>query len=308
MKLSDLLVDAWVAAPLEAADLGGALHELFTRVAARGHLSDRQAAKAARDLAFGSQGEVVRIDPRAVAVVDCVEGLTQPALGIGVAEAPFQVTAEGRSEPGRARIVVLILAAGKLSGARQDLVPAVVRALKVPGVIERLETARSSDDVRAIQELMETSVDAKLVVEDALVPVKYRVYPDTPLDEVVDLMVRRGVHAVPVVGERYEVLGILTAGDALEHILQEGRRGDEDKPRIQDPLARDFMTRSVLCVSEDQALVEAANMMVNRDVEQLPVVREGEFVGFVTRDSILRALTGALEPENSPEDENGTQS
>ena len=68
------------------------------------------------------------------------------------------------------------------------------------------------------------------------------------------------------------------------------------------------MTRSVLCVSEDQALTEAANMMVNRDVEQLPVVREGELVGFVTRDSILRALYGHedTEPENPKRESEST--
>ena len=76
--------------------------------------------------------------------------------------------------------------------------------------------------------------------------------------------------------------------------------GREEKPGL---VARDFMTRTVLCVSEGQALVEAANMMVNRDVEQLPVVREGELVGFVTRDSILRALTGSLEPDTNKETE-----
>ena len=54
--------------------------------------------------------------------------------------------------------------------------------------------------------------------------------------------------------------------------------------------ARDVMTRSVLCVSEDQSLVDAATMMVNRGVDQLPVVREGELVGFLTRDAILRLL------------------
>jgi CBS domain-containing protein len=63
------------------------------------------------------------------------------------------------------------------------------------------------------------------------------------------------------------------------------------------------MTRSVLCVSEDQALSEAANMMVNRDVEQLPVVREGELVGFVTRESILRALHGVREGPSSDKEE-----
>ena len=64
------------------------------------------------------------------------------------------------------------------------------------------------------------------------------------------------------------------------------------------------MTRTVLCVSEDQGLLDAANMMVNRDVEQLPVVREGELVGFVTRDSILRTLHGARHHSDDDEPDN----
>ena len=140
--------------------------------------------------------------------------------------------------------------------------------------------------------------DRPLLVEDALEPAQYRIYPDTPLAEVVDLMVRREVRAVPVVGERYEVLGIITSGDALERVLT-GRGGASDREEL---LARDVMTRSVLCVSEDQPLVEAANTMVNRDVEQLPVVRDGEFIGFVTRDTILRTLHVGVTPTNSQEE------
>ena len=134
-------------------------------------------------------------------------------------------------------------------------------------------------------------------VSEALVPSQYRVYPDTPLTEVVDLMVRRSLHAVPVVGEQFEVLGIITSGDALAYTLSWGLRseaaaGEDDVSR--QTRARDVMIRSVLCVSEDQPLPEAANMLVNRDVEQLPVVREGEFVGFITRDSVLKTLGGAV--------------
>jgi CBS domain-containing protein len=57
------------------------------------------------------------------------------------------------------------------------------------------------------------------------------------------------------------------------------------------------MTRTVLCVSEDQELREVSQLMVNRDVEQLPVVREGQLVGFITRDSALSALFGGEDPE-----------
>ena len=154
---------------------------------------------------------------------------------------------------------------------------------------------------------MDIDVRTRTLVEDALLPVRYRVYPDTPLAEVLDLMVRRGIRAVPVVGEQYEVLGILTSGDALGYLLHKGRPASAVEgrdPELDDiPRARDLMTRTVLCVSEDQGLVDAANMMVNRDVEQLPVVREGELVGFVSRDSTLGALYGARPDEESETDE-----
>jgi CBS domain-containing protein len=141
-------------------------------------------------------------------------------------------------------------------------------------------------------------------VSDALVLSTYRIYPDTPLPEIVGLMVRRRLHALPVVGEQYEVLGILTSGDALAYTLSWGGPGRQDSSADDrtPPVARDVMTRSVLCVSEDQPLTEAANMLVNRDVEQLPVVREGEFIGFITRDSVLRSLSGVEDSDNDEED------
>lgn len=137
---------------------------------------------------------------------------------------------------------------------------------------------------------MDARARAQLLVGDAVEPVRYRVYPETPLSEVVDLMVRREVRALPVVGQGFEVLGIITAGDALDRVLRDRPSEEKAEPRPEELAARDVMTRAVLCVSETQPLTEAAQMMVNRDVEQLPVVREGQLVGVVTRDGILRAL------------------
>jgi len=131
----------------------------------------------------------------------------------------------------------------------------------------------------------------RILVESALESVQYRVYPETPLTEVVDLMVRRDVRAVPVVGERYEVLGIITTGDALDQLLRDLPAEESDGENHRETLtARDVMTRSVLCVSETQDLVDAARMMVNKQVDQLPVVRDGELIGLITGDAILSAL------------------
>jgi CBS domain-containing protein len=156
---------------------------------------------------------------------------------------------------------------------------------------------------------MQAESNQNLLVEDALETVQYRVYPETPLREVVDLMVRRGVRALPVVGEQYEVLGIITTSDALGDMLSGVLRerpavqavtGSEDEQRT----ARDIMTRAVLCVSEAQPLVDAARIMVTRSVEQLPVVREGELIGLVTRDATLRALhEGSRHANDETEDD-----
>jgi CBS domain-containing protein len=149
--------------------------------------------------------------------------------------------------------------------------------------------------------------EEELRVEHAVSTFGYRIYPDTPFLEVLDLMIRRGLHAVPVVGEDYEVLGIITTGDALDTLLKgggarAGGKGSEGEKLV----ARDVMTRTVLCVSEDQLLTEAAQMMANRDVEQLPVVRDGALVGFLTRDSVLRSLRGETQPPTDNESNEGT--
>jgi len=50
------------------------------------------------------------------------------------------------------------------------------------------------------------------------------------------------------------------------------------------------MSRSVLCLSEDQTLTDVANLMNNKDVDRFPVVREGIVVGFLTRADLIRRL------------------
>lgn len=292
MKLSDLLVDEWIAVPLEARDLNEALGVLMDRVSGSGLMSPERGRRLARDLAFGSEGEVIRVNADIVLVLGRFEALEDLSVTLGLAPRPFTVSAEGEAPARTARAVLLLLTPRNTQALKAEVMPTVVRVLRDPARSEQLLEAGSVVEIRALKELMEAEIQHRLLVEDALVPARYRIYPDTPLSEVVDLIVRRGLRAVPVVGERYEVLGIITSGDALKHLLPRKRPGDaEGDAGGERPMtARDIMSRSVMCVSEEQSLLEAANLMVNRDVDQLPVVREGELVGFLTRDTILRAL------------------
>ncbi len=295
MKLAELLRPSGVRLDLEVDDLAGALRALLGTLPAAADLSGGARDKFARDLAFGSAGEVVRLAPDVLIVLGARETLSEHAVCLGVAREAFQVTGAGPEPEGTARVVLLGLTPGRLSALKGGIVPVLKRYFSQPRATETLLKARSADEVLGAPGLGELEVREELRVDAALAPVSYRVYPDTPFDEVLDLIVRRELHAVPVVGESYEVMGIITAGDALRDLLprsgaKEGASGKGD--RSTGRTARDVMTRTVMCVSEDQSLQDAATLMVNRDVEQLPVVREGELIGMLTRDAALRVLFG----------------
>lgn len=65
-------------------------------------------------------------------------------------------------------------------------------------------------------------------------------------------------------------------------------------------LAKDIMTTKVEYVSEKQTLKEAAELMQEKDVGELPVVVNSEAVGIITdRDIVTRAVSHGLDPNTT---------
>lgn len=288
MKLVDWMEPEQILCQLRVETLEEALLRLLERApGVNGLAAEGQKEKCARDLAFGSRGEVVRVHSHVVAVIAEQDGLSRPVALLAIGAGRFRVSAEGKEPPGEARAAVLFLVPTRPSAFRARVVPVLRRFLASDEVVGALLEARDAAAVLAVEGLATLRFPEHPQVGEAVVPATYRVYPESSVEELVDLMVRRELHAVPVVGEGYEVLGIVTTGDALAHLLGSAGAGGAGGT------AREIMTRAVLCVTEDQELRDVAQLMVNRDVEQLPVVREGQLVGLVTRDSVLSALFGA---------------
>jgi len=276
MELADILTRERIRIPLQAESLEDGVRILLDTVDPReesgGDLHDLLAR-----LRSGDGGYILSPTPRSwIGILRAGTGTT---AALGVSPDPLE------GEDGAFRILFL-LRIGHRTRLREQGVRSLSEILGAPQVEGALLTARSPEEVRSLQALMRIPLVSRLRVRDALTPLTYRIYPDTPLHEVVDLMARKGLSALPVVGEGLQVLGVVTAGQALRQSLQGIVR---EAPSI-GMTARDVMSRSVLCVTEDQALEDAAQVMVNRDTAQLPVVREGEMVGFLTREAVLRAL------------------
>ncbi len=293
-----------ILVPLDAPDLQWALTNTLRAVPA---VSDESAKKIAEDLLERVSGEIHRVHPRvAVALVES-EAVGDMCAAIGVAPTGFSgdeaepdtgvsISGEGStgaSESGAEALLILVTS-GRFVSMRDRMLPTLKRFFREEERVAPLLNAGSADAVRRVSGLMDLELHQSLLVEDVVEPVQYRVYPDTPYSEVTDLMIRRDLDALPVVGKNYEFLGIITTGDAMKEVLSqarvEERVGGGSSASPKEPTAREIMTRSVMCISEEQSLMEAASIMVNRDVEQLPVIREGEMVGFLTRGEVLRRI------------------
>ena len=67
---------------------------------------------------------------------------------------------------------------------------------------------------------MDNSSDV-LLVDHAVETVSHQIRPETAFYDVVDLMVKKSVEAVPVVGDSGEVLGIIGSEDVLDRVLRD---------------------------------------------------------------------------------------
>ena len=201
-----------------------------------------------------------------------------------------------------AHVVVLVLAPPSAADLYLQTVAALARALRSDNTVDALTAARTPAEVLAVPEIGKLAIQPRLCVRDVMTQRVYRVTPDTPLRDLVGIMVEQRLRAIPVVGEDRQVVGLVTDRDLLRylmpHVLQQTGAGQIPiPPGGPDAIAeggtvRDVMSRSVMCIPEDQALAEVATVMLSKDVERLPVVSEGKLTGFLTRGDIIRKLFG----------------
>ncbi|HEY7578848.1 MAG TPA: CBS domain-containing protein [Acetobacteraceae bacterium] len=131
--------------------------------------------------------------------------------------------------------------------------------------------------------------------------------PDTPLAEIVRLMLDNDVSGVPIVDDG-RLVGMVSEGD----LLRRAELGDENRPlrwlellTSSDRLAADYarshgrkageiMTRDVVTVDAATPIADIAHLLEARRIKRVPVTRDGRVVGIVSRRNLLQALATSL--------------
>jgi CBS domain-containing protein len=143
--------------------------------------------------------------------------------------------------------------------------------------------------------------------QDVMTTKVVAVAPDTPVTEIAKLLLERRISAVPVVSDDRKLVGMVSEGDLIHRLGQEGAKRSWWLDLLASPqtraeahlkdlgrLAWDVMTPSVVSVMPDTPLPEIARLLEAHRIKRVPVLRDGELVGIVSRADLLRAF--ALQP------------
>ena len=132
----------------------------------------------------------------------------------------------------------------------------------------------------------------------------HSVRPTASVNEIVRMMVRRHVSAVPVVDGNRRVLGMISEGDLLRRVeIGTDRRKSWWYALLADPTTRardyvkanaasaaDIMTTPVISISDTTDVTEIVDLMQRSDIKRVPVVKGGKLVGIVSRRDVIRSL------------------
>lgn len=289
MRLTEILRPEHVVAPLPAASVTDAVRHLAHLLVSTGDVANPERLE--RLFSESRVRDLIHVGDRVVLPHLRTDAVDRLEVALGIAPAPLREAADDVAAA--AQVVVLVLAPLSAADLYLQTVAALARVLRHDDVVERLVRARSPEEVLAIPEVREIAIEPRLRVRDVMTPRVFRVHPDAPVREVLDLVAEHRLRAIPVVGDDRQVLGMVTDRDLLRHFLPGIQRPSEASAAAWETTrVRDVMSRSVICVSEEQALAEVTSMLVSKDIERLPVVHEGQLTGFLTRGDILRKVFG----------------
>lgn len=182
----------------------------------------------------------------------------------------------------------------------------VVRTMVDDGMITREEVEVVQYAPGRYPEPLEQPVRA--IMRSGVTTVK----PDTPVADLVALLMQRGYRSLPVVDNRRKLLGIITDGDLMRRAGLLTRLGLQDRltpEQMQKQLAvlqaephtaEAIMTSPAITVRTEEKVRHAASLMAQHGLKRLPVVdADGRLVGLVSRVDVLRSMEYHQQSEES---------
>lgn len=136
-----------------------------------------------------------------------------------------------------------------------------------------------------------------MLVRDRMTSPPITVRPDSPFQDALNLMRTKHFRRLPVVNDHGKVVGIVSERDLLHAAPSSATSLSvwEVNYLLSRLHVADVMSNTVVTVSPEMPIEDAAQVMVTRKIGGLPVVdKNGALVGVITETDIFKAFTELL--------------
>ena len=142
---------------------------------------------------------------------------------------------------------------------------------------------------------------------DVMVSPVITVDPDCSVRDLARLLVERRISAAPVVDSRGQVVGIVSEGNLMHRSETDTERRHPwwlrtfmapstlaaEFAKAHGRKVSDIMARDVITADPDTSLSEIAILLERNGIKRVPIIKDGQLVGIVTRANLVQASAGA---------------
>ena len=140
---------------------------------------------------------------------------------------------------------------------------------------------------------------------DVMVSPVITVKPNDSVKQVVQLLLKNRISALPVVDDAGKIVGIISEGDLMRRpdlgtqrhrswwlaiLLADGETLAAEYVKSHGHKVADVMTKRVVTAAPSASLNEIANLLEKHAIKRVPIVENDALVGIVSRANLVQAL------------------
>ena len=121
-----------------------------------------------------------------------------------------------------------------------------------------------------------------LKAKDVMTRKIFTVRKNTPIYEAVELAVKQGISAMPVVDEDMSLVGILSEKDLIKLVYEE--------EEAESKTVSDFMTQPAISFEQDENLLDVCDFLMKNIFRRVPITSGERLVGIISIRDVLDSV------------------
>lgn len=110
--------------------------------------------------------------------------------------------------------------------------------------------------------------------------------PEQTIDQVVSILIYKGISGGPVTDDSNNLVGIISEGDCLKQII----KGKYNNQPHLNGLVKEHMVKEVKTLKPDNTILEAAVAFLEQRIRRFPVLDNGKLVGQISQRDVMKAI------------------